>query len=1293
MADSERSGPTKIIKRVRRKSRTSEEKIKLEKVIGITASTNSCLSANSTYFAYPAGCVAVLYNAKKNKQRHVHNQARKPLSCIELSPDGKLLATGESGHNPCVRVYDMASLVTSQSGPNLVAELRGHKHGISCLAFSPNMKYIVSVGYEHDKNVNVWQWKTGVVKVATNKISTKVRGLSFSEDGAYFVTVGTRHVRFWYLNTDQKKKQLNLALPLHGRNGILGEHIGQRFTAVACGRGNAASSTFCVTKTGQLIEFNSKREPQKLVELKVSSAGCVLATETYVICGCSEGVIRLFDPSTLKYICSLPRPHSLGVIIPAAEEDKRAQTPAKYPDVVCLSMDVSNMKLGVVYSDHSFYVWNIGNLSQVTLSGSFLSHRSCIWNIEPFSSEPGIALPANSFITGSTDGTVRFWNLGNVSGGGASFPSNIYCKDLLRILYLDQNVTVDEQKNEDEEDSPDVSRGVRSLCLSPDGLELALGDRAGNLKVFDLVKMEERLHLEAHEADVMSIKYSDPESGFRYLASAGRDRLIHVFDVDDRYELVQTIADHSGAVTAIQFSFYENDLYLLSSGTDKSLLFQKLIPTSEPGAKSRFQRCHNVALKSTLYDVKIHSNKKYAALACQDRNVRIYDISSGKLKRSYKAGSDEGTLVKLALDCSGIYGASCSDKTLSLFDFYSGESLARMHGHSDVITDIKFSADMSRLVSVSADSCIFVWKLAPSLTNAMKERLAEIEQHSVAALAAESARMKRRETYSTGYILREEENEEETWNPDVEGAGGDDVAPSPHDHPPLGYRFSISRLPQWAQKRVGGVDATTAAERKETATSLPATQPRGRWAQRGGMESLAVANEFEVETSSVQSEETDARPSSLKLIERRVSAPAICSPLETPEDSSLNDSDDETVQDNPVIYPQGNVGEEGEEFEVTITSPPTLSVQRQDSELLDEPSTEENEIPELPTPSQEKANRSLKRDDDEVEQSETFLKTNFENDFEHLTASVAERIFGQKTLSRQDESSPPCLRHSLSARFLSKSILLGDPNQMRIPAAALQNVTTRLETAADEGDETNAQETLKTTNVSPRSGRKMPTIPNVSSKDLEQRKTEMAQEVEKTRKRLENLGLRVSKSQKEKEVDGSSMEATPAPIREQSPPTKRRSRALPEPQTTSTPLPMAQQARAARRAAKAAEAAQGHQTEAKTPDVSNIVDKAEDLAAAEEPTARAVASSEESDEQLLLSELNQLQEHFRSGRERATALVEKIKQRSDSSAPFDSVLANVRDEVAKTRDVLGRNVIDEFADALELLKATLANNA
>lgn len=38
------------------------------------------------------------------------------------------------------------------------------------------------------------------VVVAANKVSSKVTGVSFSEDSSYFVTVGNRHVKFWYLD-------------------------------------------------------------------------------------------------------------------------------------------------------------------------------------------------------------------------------------------------------------------------------------------------------------------------------------------------------------------------------------------------------------------------------------------------------------------------------------------------------------------------------------------------------------------------------------------------------------------------------------------------------------------------------------------------------------------------------------------------------------------------------------------------------------------------------------------------------------------------------------------------------------------------------------------------------------------------------------------------------------------------------------------------------------------------------------------------------------------------------------
>ena len=53
-------------------------------------------------------------------------------------------------------------------------------------------------------------------------------------------------------------------------------------------------------------------------------------------------------------------------------------------------------------------------------------------------------------------------------------------------------------------------------------------------------------------------------------------------------------------------------------------------------------------------------------------------------KRIYKGSlSDDGTLIKVELDPSGMYAAtSCSDKTLSIFDFYSGECVATMTGHS-----------------------------------------------------------------------------------------------------------------------------------------------------------------------------------------------------------------------------------------------------------------------------------------------------------------------------------------------------------------------------------------------------------------------------------------------------------------------------------------------------------------------------------------------------------------------------------------------------------------------------------
>lgn len=44
------------------------------------------------------------------------------------------------------------------------------------------------------------------------------------------------------------------------------------------------------------------------------------------------------------------------------------------------------------------------------------------------------------------------------------------------------------------------------------------------------------------------------KTGHKLLGSAGRDRLIHVFDVNKDFTLIQTLDDHSASITSLKFS-------------------------------------------------------------------------------------------------------------------------------------------------------------------------------------------------------------------------------------------------------------------------------------------------------------------------------------------------------------------------------------------------------------------------------------------------------------------------------------------------------------------------------------------------------------------------------------------------------------------------------------------------------------------------------------------------------------------------------------------------------------------
>ncbi|KAJ4439273.1 hypothetical protein ANN_07393 [Periplaneta americana] len=75
------------------------------------------------------GCTVVLFNPKKNRQTHLLNSSRKTITCLAFSAGGRYLVTGECGHLPSVRVWDL-----QEGGGTQIAEFPGHKYGINCVS-------------------------------------------------------------------------------------------------------------------------------------------------------------------------------------------------------------------------------------------------------------------------------------------------------------------------------------------------------------------------------------------------------------------------------------------------------------------------------------------------------------------------------------------------------------------------------------------------------------------------------------------------------------------------------------------------------------------------------------------------------------------------------------------------------------------------------------------------------------------------------------------------------------------------------------------------------------------------------------------------------------------------------------------------------------------------------------------------------------------------------------------------------------------------------------------------------
>lgn len=279
---------------------------------------------------------------------------------------------------------------------------------MGCITFSPDNKYLVSVGFKQDRQLITWDWQaTKPERVSTNKLGNKVKSIIFSPDGDYFITCGDRHLKWWYLNENSLNSQYDDPTSGSSRVDVVGKPASilealqdAVFTDVCIGSGVAHGYVYCSTSSGALCIFHDNRIMDRWVQLDSPVAFCIsmftpeevsnpsknAQQQAFLIIGCGNGTIHLLDPLTLTYRATLPTPLRLptatGVISDsfesprASRESEESTDPAAlYPACYALrflsnqistggSSLSSPLRVAAVYADKSLFVWEVNTVAE-----------------------------------------------------------------------------------------------------------------------------------------------------------------------------------------------------------------------------------------------------------------------------------------------------------------------------------------------------------------------------------------------------------------------------------------------------------------------------------------------------------------------------------------------------------------------------------------------------------------------------------------------------------------------------------------------------------------------------------------------------------------------------------------------------------------------------------------------------------------------------------------------------------------------------------------------------------------
>lgn len=602
------------------------------------------LSLHNVNFAYSNLCGSVFSQAMGN------------LLAATFSPDGKLLATGDTDNN--IRLWD------AHTGQQILL-LKGHKHWVRAVAFSPDGQTLVSGAADY--TVRLWDVYTGQCRLVCSGHQGGVYSVAVSPNGQTIASSSADHtVMIWDSTTGHCLKTLNGHT--HWVRAIAYSPDGQLLVS------GSADCTIKVwdVATGQCIQ-TWREHTDWVYSVAFSADGQTLAS------GSGDRTLKLWDvcSGNCLHTCS---GHSNGIYAVAISPGSSS--------IVSSSLD-RTIKLWDVKTGRCLKTL-IGHTNQVC---SVVFH------------------PAGQTIASvSLDQTVKFWDINT----GACFKTcSGYNHWVYSVAFSPNGKTLCSTSMNAAIQFWDICKGkcfrtcnghtnqVYAICFSPDGQTLASASADHTVKLWEASTGHLIRTLPRHTDWVYSVAYS-PDG--QTIASASADRTTKVWDVSTG-SCLRTLNGHNNGVYSVKFS--PDGQQLASASLDKTVKLWDW----------RTGECVRTLTGHTdgVYSIAFSSDGCRLVSGSADCTLRLWQISTGQCLQIYTGHTSWVYSVAVSSDDRQLASASF-DQTVKLWDTSIGRCCQTLTGHTNLVTSVAYGPSTSDvkstsqlLASGSVDETVRLW--------------------------------------------------------------------------------------------------------------------------------------------------------------------------------------------------------------------------------------------------------------------------------------------------------------------------------------------------------------------------------------------------------------------------------------------------------------------------------------------------------------------------------------------------------------------------------------------------------